>query len=359
MRKIITLMFGVFSLQAFGLQTFEYKGFLITNYQSNERVVKEERNKLAILGFDGAINHVAIPNTENLRFLKRFSGEQVIFEVGLKESNEYPTALNMAVFFQEDQISYWKNSTENYYNFPQKDALEQTNSMNISGLVKFDGDTVSRFASGFVVVTKEKTLKVAKVDDLLKYTLNSLRGKVATFTISKLESSESSMSSGLSTEKDSSVSHNNLYEYGSRTDPRTNLGYYRNYSIDLNSEGFRNKFARNLEQLDKVEKNLISIGSIIMPMQIGSIMGAAKFNWEDGVAELEIKLSDDEKFRLDFHKEFYQEWSDKQLNNPTLKVNYRIIMNSKGPYPMLESYEILDRSINNNQMEDEYEYYDP
>lgn len=399
MKKLITIMASIFSLQASAFQILEYKGRLVTNYQSSDRETAVGYHTLAISEPNGGIQEIAIPASESLRFLKRYSGKDVIFEVGTKEGVALPVALNMAVFLKDTQVTYWKNATENYYEFPQKVAMTETNSENIAGLVKYDGETVSNQASGFVIVTKDKTLKVAKGDRQLTYSLNALRGQVATFTISKIEDSGSSRPPVTIPPFDLpgiddmfnipfgnpwNPNHWNPWGPGSHHIPLSSPAKINCTPAEYLKRGMQGAFltpcppmmspAINLsttsvnpviedavtepnngaesESSEEIEKDLISIESIVKPMQIGSVQGVATLDWEDGQYTLEIEMGEDQKINLEYHKDFHDEWSDQSLASSTLKVNYRVVVHANGPYPMVESYEVIKKSDYDEEEDD-------
>ena len=387
MNKLIAILASIISIQINAFEVSEFRGRLVTNYQDMDRESVEGFNTLAIENPHGAIQEFAVPVTERIRFLKRFSGKDIIVETGATEGMPIPVALNMAIFLKDTQVTYWTNATESYYKFPQKVAMPETNSENIAGLVSFDAETISEQASGFTITTKSKIYKVAKSGRHLKYSLNALRGQVATFTITSLDDGSDSTPPisippidlpGFNPAVDpfgiphdwgrfnpwGGSSHipfsSSIMDYnGSAT--QFSAGSARRNAVVNKSALMVNPIVEDAvtesnepqEEEQKPEEDLIHIESIIKPMQTGTVEGKASLEWDSGNYTLKIELADEQKINLAYHKKFHKEWSDLSLANSTLKINYRVVILENGSFPMLESYEVVEKS----EYEDNHDDY--
>jgi hypothetical protein len=386
MNKLVAILASIISIQINAFEVSEFRGRLVTNYQDMDREAVEGFNTLAIENPHGAIQELAVPVSERIRFLKRFSGKDIIVETGATEGMSIPVALNMAIFLKDTQVTYWTNATESYYKFPQKVAMTETNSENIAGLVDFDSETVSDQASGFTITTKNKIYKVAKADRNLKYSLNALRGQVATFTIASLDDGSDSTPPisippidlpGFNPAIDPfGIPHNwgrfNPWGGGNVPFSSSIMGHPNMSPVDkydvLNSHYSAGSARRNAAvnksalmvnpivedavtepndpQTDeqKPEEDLIHIESIIKPMQTGTVEGKATLEWDSGNDTLKVELADEQKINLAYHKKFHKEWSDQSLASSVLRVNYRVVILENGSFPMVESYEVVDKS---------------
>lgn len=389
MKNVMTLMTGLFLLStAYAVEFREIKGELITTYAATNEPSSEERvgyHTLAILEDHGSIQEVAVPASESMRWLKRFSGMPVAVEIASDENSQIPMVSNMAIFFKDTQVTYWKPAVENYFDFPQEKANEALKTQTIAGIVQFDNDTVSKYASGFTITARDKVYKIAKAPRQMLYTLRAMTGQLATFVV-KTNEKKATASPPISIQPyDLPGFRHNLNHtmttglggrlhmlgggiFGSHRDPyglHVNVPFGASV-MDAPASTVNAAAAGNAanssstsapvttmpvvepdspaEEEEKPEEGLVEIHALIKPMQTGSVTGVASMVWKSGTQWLNISLKDESEIDIYLNKNFSEVFSDESLGSSTLQIRYRLVYIESGLVPMVESHQVLKES---------------